>query len=114
MLTAKGFEGEDVSETLAAVIRGEPDCGLLPGDTGAAGWRGPRNPQQERHKRISDMSSPLTSEFKPMRPVEFYILLALAEGNLHGYGIIQSTLERSHGEDGPPCQKSHRRPARFW
>ena len=44
------------------------------------------------------MSSPLTSEFKPMRPVEFYILLALAEGNLHGYGIIQSTLERSHGE----------------
>jgi len=44
------------------------------------------------------MSSPLTSEFKPMRPVEFYILLSLAEGNLHGYGIIQSTLERSHGE----------------
>jgi DNA-binding PadR family transcriptional regulator len=29
--------------------------------------------------------------------VEFYILLALAEGNLHGYGIIQGTLERSEG-----------------
>jgi DNA-binding PadR family transcriptional regulator len=33
-----------------------------------------------------------------MRPVEFYILLALAEGDLHGYGIIQATEERSHGE----------------
>ena len=44
------------------------------------------------------MSRPPTSDFRPMRPVEFYILLALAEGNLHGYGIIQSTLERSHGE----------------
>lgn len=34
----------------------------------------------------------------PMRPVEFYILLALAERSLHGYGIIQTTLERSGGE----------------
>jgi DNA-binding PadR family transcriptional regulator len=33
-----------------------------------------------------------------MRPVEFYILLALAEGDLHGYGIIQTTLDRSGGE----------------
>lgn len=39
-----------------------------------------------------------TSSHLPMRPVEFYILLALAEGDLHGYGIIQSTLERSGGE----------------
>lgn len=39
-----------------------------------------------------------TSSQLPMRPVEFYILLALAEGDLHGYGIIQSTLERSGGE----------------
>ena len=38
-----------------------------------------------------------TESFLPMRPVEFYILLALAEGNLHGYGIIQATLERSNG-----------------
>ncbi len=44
------------------------------------------------------MTSPLTSDFIPMRPVEFYILLGLAEGTLHGYGIIQSTLERSSGE----------------
>ena len=36
-------------------------------------------------------------DFKPMRPVEFYILLALAESDQHGYGIIQSTLERSGG-----------------
>ena len=44
------------------------------------------------------MSSALISSFIPMRPVEFYILLALAEGNVHGYGIIQSTLERSRGK----------------
>jgi len=40
----------------------------------------------------------MTVSSLPMRPVEFYILLALAEGDLHGYGIIQSTLERSDGE----------------
>ncbi len=34
----------------------------------------------------------------PMRPVEFYILLALSEGDMHGYGIIQATLDRSGGE----------------
>lgn len=38
-----------------------------------------------------------TSSHLPMRPVEFYILLALAEEDLHGYGIIQATLERSGG-----------------
>jgi len=39
----------------------------------------------------------MTSSFLPMRPVEFYILLALAEGDLHGYGIIQATEERTGG-----------------
>lgn len=39
----------------------------------------------------------MTSTFAPMRPVEFYILLALAEADLHGYGIIQATAERSGG-----------------
>lgn len=34
---------------------------------------------------------------QPMRPVEFYILLALARGDLHGYGIIQSTERQSGG-----------------
>lgn len=33
----------------------------------------------------------------PMRPVEFYILLALAGGELHGYGIIQATERQSEG-----------------
>jgi DNA-binding PadR family transcriptional regulator len=40
----------------------------------------------------------MSSALLPMRPVEFYILLALAERDLHGYGIIQATLERSGGE----------------
>lgn len=34
---------------------------------------------------------------QPMRPVEFYILLALAREDLHGYGIIQATERQSGG-----------------
>lgn len=32
--------------------------------------------------------------FLPLRPVEFEILLSLAAGDRHGYGIIQDTAER--------------------
>jgi DNA-binding PadR family transcriptional regulator len=34
----------------------------------------------------------------PLRPVEFHILLALAEGDLHGYAIRQEAAQRSGGE----------------
>ena len=34
----------------------------------------------------------------PLRPVEFEILLALAEGERHGYAIIQEVEARSNGE----------------
>ncbi len=44
------------------------------------------------------MGSSPAQRFLPLRPVEFYVLLALAEGDSHGYGIIQSTLERSQGQ----------------
>jgi DNA-binding PadR family transcriptional regulator len=37
----------------------------------------------------------LAPEFLPLRPVEFYILLALSEGETHGYGIVRATEERS-------------------
>ena len=33
----------------------------------------------------------------PLKPVVFHILLALAEHDLHGYGVIQSVRERSEG-----------------
>jgi DNA-binding PadR family transcriptional regulator len=36
----------------------------------------------------------------PLRPVEFHILLSLAAGDRHGYGIIQDIQER--GEHGVP------------
>ena len=36
--------------------------------------------------------------FLPLRPVQFHILISLTEGDRHGYGIIQDTLERSGGE----------------
>lgn len=36
----------------------------------------------------------------PLRPVEFHILLSLASGERHGYGIIQDIQER--GDDPVP------------
>lgn len=38
-----------------------------------------------------------TANRSPLRPVEFYILLALAQGETHGYGIIQATEQQSEG-----------------
>ena len=35
--------------------------------------------------------------FLPLRPVEFEILLVLADGDHHGYAIIQQTAERTEG-----------------
>lgn len=35
---------------------------------------------------------------QPMRPVEFYVLLALAREDLHGYGIIRVTERQSGGK----------------
>lgn len=35
--------------------------------------------------------------FLPLRPVEFEILLVLADGDHHGYAIIQQTQERTEG-----------------
>lgn len=46
------------------------------------------------------MSRPHDDEIErhlPLKPVVFHILLALAEGDLHGYGVIQSVRERSEG-----------------
>jgi DNA-binding PadR family transcriptional regulator len=37
---------------------------------------------------------------QPLRPVEFHVLLSLAAGERHGYGIIQDAVGR--GETDPP------------
>jgi len=36
--------------------------------------------------------------FLPLRPVEFEVLLVLADGDHHGYAIIQQTEERTDGK----------------
>lgn len=36
-------------------------------------------------------------QFLPLSPASFYILLALAEDDLHGYGIIQRVSRQSDG-----------------
>jgi DNA-binding PadR family transcriptional regulator len=50
-------------------------------------------PQQKRTS--NDRKSP--SEFLPLTPAVFHILLALADGEAHGYAIMQSVTERSAG-----------------
>jgi DNA-binding PadR family transcriptional regulator len=41
------------------------------------------------------------SAFLPLRPVEFHVLLSLASGPRHGYGIMQDAAARA-GEDVIP------------
>jgi DNA-binding PadR family transcriptional regulator len=38
------------------------------------------------------------ASFLPLRPVEFHILLALADDVRHGYGIMRETARRTEGE----------------
>lgn len=40
----------------------------------------------------------MTTDSLPLRPVEFYILLALCRGETHGYGIISETDRQSEGQ----------------
>src|SRR2546428_8618101 len=47
----------------------------------------------------------------PLRPVEFHILLSLAGGERHGYGIMQDARER--GESGPDVGTMYRALARM-
>src|SRR5438876_1123364 len=47
----------------------------------------------------------------PLRPVEFHILLSLARGERHGYGIIQDARER--GESVPDVGTMYRALARM-
>ncbi len=37
------------------------------------------------------------AELLPLRPVEFLVLLVLADGERHGYGIVQDITERTDG-----------------
>jgi hypothetical protein len=41
---------------------------------------------------------PPTEDFLPLRPVEFDVLLALGDGERHGYAIMQEALRRSDGK----------------
>jgi serine/threonine protein kinase/Tol biopolymer transport system component len=74
MLTGKrAFEGEDVSDTLAAVLRGEPDWAVLPANLSAS-FRlfVQRCLEKDRKKRVADIS---TATFFLTEPA---ILLATA------------------------------------
>jgi DNA-binding PadR family transcriptional regulator len=43
------------------------------------------------------MNPPVGKDSSPLSEVEFHILLALADGNLHGYGIMQQVGLQSGG-----------------
>src|SRR5438552_2638047 len=59
MLTGKrAFEGDDVSDTLAAVLRGEPDWNAIPADVSpAVGTLVRRSLVKDRKQRIGDIST---------------------------------------------------------
>jgi serine/threonine-protein kinase len=61
MLTARrAFDGDDVSDTLAAVLRGEPDWAMLPADvTPAVRTLLERCVKKDRGQRISELSTVL-------------------------------------------------------
>jgi DNA-binding PadR family transcriptional regulator len=40
---------------------------------------------------------PNPRRFLPLKPVELQLLLALAEGERHGYGLVQAIAERTDG-----------------
>ena len=39
-----------------------------------------------------------TSSFLPLKPNWFHVLLSLADGDNHGYAIMQEVLERTNGK----------------
>jgi DNA-binding PadR family transcriptional regulator len=41
---------------------------------------------------------PVPDSLLPLPPATFHILLALGEGNRHGYAIMEQVRERTHGE----------------
>src|SRR5579872_5826501 len=41
---------------------------------------------------------PKVEDFLPLRTNWFHILLSLADGEQHGYGIMQEVSERTHGK----------------
>ena len=43
------------------------------------------------------IASRAADELLPLRPVVFHVLLSLAEGERHGYAIVQDIVERSNG-----------------
>jgi DNA-binding PadR family transcriptional regulator len=46
-------------------------------------------------------SGPEPEALLPLTPLSFHILLALADGDRHGYGIIKEVRERTDGEMSP-------------
>lgn len=43
------------------------------------------------------MSRDASERFLPMNPVEFLVLAVLADGELHGYGLVSGIAERTDG-----------------
>ena len=46
---------------------------------------------------MTEMTEDPTDRYLPLKPVVLHILLALAESESHGYGVIQLVRERSEG-----------------
>jgi DNA-binding PadR family transcriptional regulator len=47
---------------------------------------------------VKNAEDPAVERFLPLRPNWFHVLLSLANGEQHGYGIMQEVLERTNGK----------------
>ena len=50
----------------------------------------------QRMERV--VTTPDPTSMLPLTPLTFHVLLALADANRHGYGIIKEVLERTDGQ----------------
>lgn len=47
---------------------------------------------------MKNNEGPVAERFLPLKPNWFHVLLSLADGEQHGYGIMQEVLERTDGK----------------
>src|ERR1700686_463085 len=52
----------------------------------------------DRIRTVMTKEKPDPESLLPLRPSVFHILLALSDGDLHGYGIMQEVAEHSGGQ----------------
>src|SRR5262249_20657767 len=118
MLSGKrAFEGDDVSDTLAAVLRGQPDWTALPADVPEhIRLLLQRCLEKDRSKRVSDVgiaqflmtetsltNSPTITPAPPTPPRPWWVRLApIGASALAGAAVVSVAVWESRPQPAPP------------